>query len=343
MAIEIPSLAVDRLPHPDWSPAAAPARFNLPAGTLLAALEATGAPAAVLEPLRAVAQGTGVDILVAPDHGLVQVLIDGRRLPLPVPARDAVLVLLGTAVGAASAPAPIVPAPALPDAFWSARVAAVQAQVQEARTLAADPQVQLEDTPRPDPAVVLSTPLLHGPDADAAAQALARAVDASGLFLEAHAAQWLRGERSLAQIQDEARALPQPTQSATAPGPDNRAAAQLDAVENQWIRLQAQAWPGQALQLEIAADPDRGGAEAHDGVPGGVFQATVSLHLPRLGLLRARIRVLHETIGLQITADDVARLAPDLQDLAAAFSARGLNVAAVDLSPAGRRSAPDPA
>jgi len=333
VAIEIPSLAADRLPHPDWSPAAALARLGLGAGRLLAALEGTSAPAGLLEALRALPAGADVEVLMAPDRGVVQVLIEGRRIPLAGAARDAVLSLLGDAAAGAPGGSPAA-AQARPDAFLAARVADVQAQVQESRAHAADPPALVEDPVDPEPAVVLPTPLVDGRGADATALGLERAVAASGLFLEAHVAQWLRGERSLAQVRDEADALRTATpQGGAGATQEDRAARQVDALQRQGLRLEAQAWAGQPLQLEIARDPERQGGGPADAQGNSVFEATLRLHLPRVGLLRARIRVLHETVGLQIAGENVPLLAGDARGLAEAFSARGFTVAALEIAP----------
>ena len=177
-------------------------------------------------------------------------------------------------------------------------------------------------------------PATSAPDAAQASRSLVRAVETSGLFLEAHVAQWLRGERSLAQVQDEVHRLPPVTGGATAAASEDRALRQLDAQQNQLLHLRALAWPGQPMDLQISRHPERR-AQADDGSAGaGLYQASLSLHLPRLGTVQARIRLLHDTVGLQLAAEQVERLAPALQTLAAALRARGLSLAAIDLEPA---------
>ena len=335
MAIEIPGLAADRLPHPEWGPGAALGRFTLAAGRLLAVLESAAAPAVVLDGLRALAaSGASAQLMLAPDRGLVQVLLDGRRIPLTGAARDAVLKLLGESEAASAGPR--VPSVSnVPDPFVAARVAAVDAQVRESRAHAADPQAGVVDPPEPVSASVVAAPLMNGADAAAAGTALARAVDGSGLFLEAHVAQWLRGERSLGQLQEEVRNLPLVAGDATAAASEHRANRQLDALQHQVINLDAHAWPGQPVQLEIARDPERRPDTAGADEPPGLFQATLSLQLPRVGMLRARIRLLHDTVGLQLDAEQTALVSPALHSLASALAARGLTLAALDLSAAG--------
>lgn len=336
MAIEIPSLAADRLPHPEWGPATPPDRSMLPAGRLLAALDGAGAPTMLLDSLTRLAAGGGsVEVLLAADRGLVQVVVDGRRIPLTGAARDALLVLLGaTAGGGAPGRAPV-SANAAPDPFLAGRIAAIDAQVQESRAHAGSALLGEVQAAEPQPAIVLAAPLMAGPDAAQAGAALARAVDDSGLFLEAHLAQWLRGERSLGQVQAEVRGLPPVAGGAYAAASEDRAARQLDVQHQQQLHLQGPAWPGQPMDLYIARDPERRHNAAGSGDDAGLFQATLNLHLPRLGTVNARIRLLHDTVGLQLSAERVAELAPALHDLAAALSARGMNLASLELAPAG--------
>jgi len=243
-----------------------------------------------------------------------------------------VLKLLGEMTPAAAG-ARVPAAAGAPDLVLAARIAAVDAQVREARAHAADPRPDAAAGPEPLAAPVVAAPLMHGADPAAAGASLARAVAGSGLFLEAHVAQWLRGERSLAQVQDEVRGLPAVPGEAPAAAADGRAARQIDALQHQLVRLDAQAWPGQNLQMEITRDPERRPDAAGADEAAGLFQATLNLQLPRLGALHARIRLLHDTVGLQLTAEQAALVSPALQALAAALAARGLNLAALDLTP----------
>ncbi len=332
MAIEIPPLAADRLPHPDWLLAAAAGRYAVPAVRLLAALDGLAVPGPLLEGLRrAAASGAPVELLLSADRGMVQVVVEGRRIPLTGAARDAALTVLGQSTG----PAPAVPpAPAAllrADAALAARVAAVGAQVQEARTHPGVTVAGRDDDVAPAPALLGTEPVLSGPSP---AARLAAAVDTSSLFLEAHVAQWLRGERSLAQLQDEVARL---ADRLPADGNgEQRAARQLDALHHQLVCLRLPAWPGQALELAIGRDPEHPrDAPGADPAASGLFQATLRLDLPRLGTLEVRLRLLQETVGVRIRAADAAAVAPALPQLASALAGRGLHLVAVDLAPAG--------
>jgi len=345
VAIEIPSPATDRLARPDWGTTVSMGRYTLSASRLSAVLDPTSAPASLLDALRALAaKGASVAVYIAPDRGLVQILVDGRRVPLSGDARDAVLNLLGEAARSSLAPGGSGAGPTgatLFDSSDAARIAIVDAQIQESRAHGPDANPSVLEPLPGRLATVITAPLMGDPAADDAGKSLERAIDSSsGLFLEAHLAQWLRGERSLSQIQDEVLALPAAARAGDAASSDRRAAAQIDALQRQAINLTAQAWAGQPVQIEIERDRERHREAANLGDATGLFQATLTLHLPRLGTLRARIRIMEGTVGLQIESDRTSALAPELQQLATALSARGLNVAALALAPAAPRPPP---
>ncbi len=334
--MQIPTLAADRMPHPEWGTAAAAARYSIAAGRLVAALDSAAVPVALLEGLRNLAAaGASVDLYLAPDRGLVQIVLDGRRIPLSGSARDAVLSLLGevarAAMSSAGDRAAATPAPAF-DASLTARAADVGAQIEESRAHAGEETGNATaQTVRTELTVIAAALMPEPPLADAGS--LARAIGSSGLFLEAHLAQWLRGERSLRQVQDEVRDLPLDARSGDAGSSERRATLQLDALQRQAINLNAQAWPGQAVQLDIERDRRR--EDESEGDAAGLFQATLAMSLPHLGALRARIRIMQGTVGVQIEAEREPDLKPELARLASALSARGLNLAALDLAPAG--------
>jgi len=321
-------------------------RFQLPAERLLAALSGAPVPISLLSALRGLAEvRASVDLFVAGDRGLVQIVVDGRRLMLTGAARDAVLGLLGqgarsalergTAAGGA-------PAAGLLDPSTAARIASVGAQVQESRLLAALPQAeapvaqaQIVPADAEQPATTIPTPLMETPPNGDAAKSLARAIDLSGLFLEAHFAQFLRGERSLRQIEDETRALPVDAQGASAAVSERRSAMQLDALQRQTVSLVGQAWTGQPFRIEIEADRERNREAANSGDATGLFVATLTMRLPNLGRVQARIRVMQSTVGVQIESERPTALAAELPHLASALSARGLSLAQLTAAPQG--------
>lgn len=346
MAIEMPAVVTDRLPHPDWTPASSGVeRARLPAQQLLDALEQRGAPDSVLQPLRAAAaSGSMVELLLSPDHTQVLLSADGRRLLLTGPAREAALAVLegepahgaAEAQAAGSGPAPAaLPLRSAIDADAQARVAAVAAELREAFSGESLPSTEPALPPDEPPAFPLAEALLRaapgGAAADPVAQAaagLSRTVEQSGLFLEAHVAQWLAGTRSWQQIQDELGAA-----GPVGASGEQRGALQLDVLQRQALRLDGLAWEGQPVHIDIDADAQqRQSAEA--AAQPAVFQATVTLQLPHLGMLHARVRAAEKTVGLQIESAQASALRPELAALAAALAARGLSLVELQLAEA---------
>ncbi len=136
MAIEIPPLQADRLPLTEWPGSAQMARFEIPARSLLDALTGLPGPAAALAYLRELAAAdAAAQVFVSPDRSVVQLLVEGRRMTLTAGARDAVLDLIGQAARGPdpTRTAPLRPSPLVADASTAARIASVDAQVQEAR------------------------------------------------------------------------------------------------------------------------------------------------------------------------------------------------------------------
>jgi len=338
MAIEIPPLVTDRLPRPDWSVSGVPVREELTASRLLATLEGLELPAGLLEGLRALAAaGRNVPIFVAADHGLVQVQIEGRRLPLAGAARDAVLVALGSSGQTDTGRSAIASGPGLfRDLATAARIAGIDAQVKEGRAgipldagaLADVAEAEHSLPPVPQRALtLLALPILQSGGSADPARDLADAVGASGLFLESHLAQWVRGERSLPQIEEEARRLPLLVRAGQEEAMDQRGSQQLHALQHQAFVLGAQAWPGQSVQIAIERDREHHPEAANTGDPTGVFQAVLTLQLPHLGTLHARVRVMENTVGVQLESTQPDALETQLPVLAAALLARGLSLA----------------
>lgn len=342
MAIELPRLQADRAARPEWGTTTAVAdRFPTDAAELLDAIEGESVPDPLLEGLRSAARsGASAEVLLSPDRNLVQILVDGRRFPLTGTARDAVLTLLGrvSSLPAEGGPASQAAGGPRTDASAAALSASVAALLRQASLPQAVPaQVALprnvQDPGEDLPLIALARPLVGASASTGASDELARAVESSGLFLEAHLAQWLRGERSLAQVLDEARTV---VTAGLEPGDeavDRRSALQLDALQRQAFALSGEAWPGQDVRIEIEADRERNREAANAGAPSGMFVANVSLHLPHLGTMHARIRVMDSTVGVQIESERSAALMAALAPLADALAARGLHLAQLVAAP----------
>lgn len=331
VAIEIPTLLADRLARPEWGPSAPSDRFALSADRLLQVLDALSIPDSVRSALRSLAQsGASVDVLLSGDRSSLQILVAGRRITLTGSARDAVLTLLSQGENLVSGrvgPAISQFAGGLLDASAAARSASVDAQIQESRAVSQNASAELLESSSEQPATVITAPLMDSASGEGAASALARAIASSGLFLEAHFAQMLRGERSLQQIQSEARHLPVDAQPEGTQAADRRSSMQLDAMQRQAISLIGQAWAGQPFRIQIERDRERNREAANVGDATGLFVATLTMRLSNLGQLCARIRVVENTVGVQIESDQPAALGAQLPQLASALSARGLKLA----------------
>ncbi|QBJ77471.1 flagellar hook-length control protein FliK [Aquitalea sp. USM4] len=157
------------------------------------------------------------------------------------------------------------------------------------------------------------------------AQILKNNVSQSGLFYESHLKEWLDGRHNLSQVQQEpqSRLLSKlnedlashdsrsNTASASslsprtvAPELANLVQRQLDIVENQQLQLNGYAWPGQPMQLQIQQEHtnERTGSLGADEV--GVWSTSLSLKLPALGGVAARVRLVGQNVQVSFVAEE---------------------------------------
>jgi len=157
------------------------------------------------------------------------------------------------------------------------------------------------------------------------AQTLKNNVSQSGLFYESHLKEWLDGRHNLSQVQQEpqSRLLSKlnedlashdsrsNTASASslsprtvAPELANLVQRQLDIVENQQLQLNGYAWPGQPMQLQIQQEHtnERTGSLGADEV--GVWSTSLSLKLPALGGVAARVRLVGQNVQVSFVAEE---------------------------------------
>jgi hypothetical protein len=210
-----------------------------------------------------------------------------------------------------------------------------------------------------------TTPVLSAAPTDtpALAQALQKTVSQSGLFYESHQAQWVSGERPLAELLQEPqaqlsrpgllqaqagpkRALPAPTQvdqgaaemqASAKPSPQSEPVhpqaaplvqQQMDVLDSRQIVWQGQIWPGQQMNWEIE---ERASREA-DQPESADWQTSLHLQLPKLGDVTVALRLGAQGIQVNFkvaetaTADAMRRNQLDLQQ---AMSAAGLNLTGV--------------
>ncbi|PXX44380.1 MULTISPECIES: flagellar hook-length control protein FliK [Aquitalea] len=154
------------------------------------------------------------------------------------------------------------------------------------------------------------------------AQHLKNNVSQSGLFYESHLKEWLDGRNSLNQVQqepqsrllsklnDELASNAANNSSGTlsprtvAPELANLVQRQLDIVENQQLQLNGYAWPGQPMQLQIQQEEthERTGSLGADEA--GVWSTSLSLKLPALGGLSARVRLVGQNVQVSFVAEE---------------------------------------
>ncbi|MBZ0127185.1 MAG: flagellar hook-length control protein FliK [Rhodocyclaceae bacterium] len=214
----------------------------------------------------------------------------------------------------------------------------------------------------PQPATIArAAPLLPEPPLQAArlVPALQQAIVESGLFYEAHQAQWIAGHYPAAALAREPQSrhavAPRASNAATPPAaeaatavetlPDAAAASgrasapgapvlpaelqllvqqQLDAAATQHIIWRGDIWPGQGLKWEIAAE-ERQRDETGEA-PAEQWATKLGLTLPRLGEVNVALTLTQGKVSLAITAtaDSADTLRQGLGDLADAFAAAGL-------------------
>src|SRR2546430_59053 len=152
-------------------------------------------------------------------------------------------------------------------------------------------------------AAAFETPVLDPREPGSTAARLAARVAGSGVFFEAHVAQWLRGDRSIEAVQSEALQLARAVLADPARA-ETRASLQLEALHRETITLSGPAWAGQAMLLELGRDPQvlPDGANGAGETTQQVFVARLRMDLPRLGAIEIHLRLAGESIAATIEA-----------------------------------------
>jgi hypothetical protein len=308
-------------------------------------------PGQLIADLRRIAASVDEAILVLPPGGGAARIDAGmRQLAIPATLRDALLALVGTRAPdqvrehstPLAPPAPAAAPAASIEPAAAARTWAVSAQASAAAAVAlagsgtaraVGRSIEGDRAPAP---VSFSQPLIAAPEPTAPVRAIAErlrsTLERSGLFFESHLAQWARGERPDEAIAQELLHI-RPADGQVAPAA--RVAAQLQALQQQAVVLHGPAWPGQPATIEIARE--RAGAEHPAADDGGsaVFNATLTLDLPRLGKLVARLRLSGDTIAATFESAKADALAAALPEFRASLEAHGLTPVLLEAVAAG--------
>ncbi|HYS14226.1 MAG TPA: flagellar hook-length control protein FliK [Burkholderiaceae bacterium] len=276
--------------------------------------------------------------------GPARIELGGRQFVLPTALRDALVALLSGAAGQNA------PRSAAPTSAASAAAANTQMRlptqalvlVASAGNSAADAaaanalassgalrSARNEAVKTPAQATTFEAPVLDPREPASTAARLAARVAGSGVFFEAHVAQWMRGDRSTEAVHSEAQQLARAAIADPARA-ETRTALQLDALHRDTISLSGPAWLGQPMLLELGRDPqvlpDGANGASENAQP--VFVARLHLDLPRLGSVEIRLRLAGESIAATVASSSatgsMAELERALPDFASALAARGL-------------------
>ncbi|NYE61352.1 hypothetical protein FHW58_002559 [Duganella sp. 1224] len=184
------------------------------------------------------------------------------------------------------------------------------------------------------------------PDTAELAQKLQDSISKSGLFYESHVAEWVKGERPLADLMREPqmqRLLQQGGEAAArAPGngPDLSAAQmvnqQLHTQEQNRVLWNGQAWPGQDMQWDVRREPREGGRGGEaEGEQEPLWRSGVRFRLPLLGAVSAAVTLIGEQVHIQVQTDSdssAVTLRAWSGQLESAMAAAGAQLASLTIS-----------
>lgn len=183
------------------------------------------------------------------------------------------------------------------------------------------------------------------------AQGLARVLRHSGLFYEAHQAQWVQGRLPLEALRREpqgqlAPLSPEPARDGEAahdtpresrlPGvmsPETRdlVRQQVVTLETRIAVWQGELWPGTAMQWRVEEREAREGRGEREPS----WNTQVHVNFPHLGDVRAALSLNGDRVEIRLIAQDEAtmqRMRQESPRLAAQLAARGLNLQFLDVA-----------
>ena len=156
------------------------------------------------------------------------------------------------------------------------------------------------------------------------AQELRQALGQSGLFYESHLVAYSAGQRSLASLLQEPQNQPNTILNTLVP-------QQLQILEQQRLLWHGEIWPRQLMEWEIARHHDRQSAteEETSEQDERAVDSHITLHLPRLGEVTAKLSISQGRMRIDILADKPlteAMLKQQGQALIESLQAAGLSL-----------------
>lgn len=174
------------------------------------------------------------------------------------------------------------------------------------------------------------------------AQSLKQGVESSGLFYESHLKAWDQGKLPLTQLQQEPQAKVGQVLTQSADSAQTRAALpelgtlvqrQLNTLETQQVPLQGFAWPGQPMQMLIEQEKTDE-RQAHGESDAQAWSTQLSLNLPVLGGLSARLRMVGKAVQVSFVAEEAEAeglIQKNSQRLEDGLAAAGLSLATLSV------------
>lgn len=142
------------------------------------------------------------------------------------------------------------------------------------------------------------------------AQDLKHAVSSSGLFYESHLNDLVQGGRTLVSIMQEPQNQNQSSSPLAA-----LVSQQLAIMENQSMAWHGEVWPGQKMNWDVylqqrdTADTDSHQASSEQAVDARPIASELTLHLPNMGKVSARLSLIDGRMRINILAEQAQTLA----------------------------------
>lgn len=185
-------------------------------------------------------------------------------------------------------------------------------------------------------------------------QALSQNVQQSGMFYESHLAQLMKGQTTVAQLQQQPQAqahhqsasAPAASKSASQPQTNNAATTlqqsgiepstqptvrqQLEVLANQIFSWRGEAWQGVPMEWEVRRHQEHEeehAAASQSDPESNLWQTRLRLELPQLGEVEASLYIQDKTVRIAIKAPDSAdQLKQNLKSLVQRLEAQGLGI-----------------